>query len=105
MDTNEAVAKAEQYLGIIGSIVHVQSAYLFGSHAGGAPREDSDIDVGLFTESMPSDYLGTLKLLFRARRDVDPRIEPHLFVTGHDASGFQTEVISHGVRLKCSVPD
>jgi len=77
----------------------VKSAYLFGSYVSGAPREDSDIDIGIFTDTMPPDYLGALKMLFRTRRSVDARIEPHLFVIGHDQSGFQTEVLEQGLRL------
>ena len=74
------------------SIVDFEKAVLFGSYAGGIPREESDIDIGIFVKSIDGDYLDTLKKLYRARRTIDVRIEPHFFITCNDLSGFSEEV-------------
>lgn len=100
MDTEQVVKKARQYLEIIRRFVDVEKAYVFGSHARGAAREVSDIDMAIFTASLPNDYFGTLKKLFKARRQVDCLIEPHLFVIGRDESGFQEEVIRTGIKVQ-----
>jgi hypothetical protein len=45
------------------------------------------------------DYLSLLKKPYRAVHRVDVRIEPHLFVKGHDPSGFSEDVEKNGFQL------
>lgn len=98
MVKTEAILKANTYLSIIKGFLHVESAYLFGSYATGFARSDSDIDIGIFINTPVDDYFTMVKMLFKARRGVDTLIEPHLFITNNDTSGFQEEV-KKGIKL------
>lgn len=56
------------------------AAYLFGSYATGCPRDESDIDVALFSpgaEDIP--LTKRVRLLTHIRLAVDAEIELHLF--------------------------
>lgn len=99
MDKTEAVIKAKKYLQIITSFLEVDKAMLFGSYQHGNQREDSDIDIALFVSHPGDDYFSIVKKLYRVRRDVDPRIEPHLFISGMDKSGFSEEIEKTGEPL------
>ncbi len=99
MDKTEAVIKARKYLQIITGFLEVDKAMLFGSYQHGNQREDSDIDIALFVSRTGDDYFSLLKKLYRVRRDVDPRIEPHLFISGMDKSGFSEEIEKNGESL------
>ena len=100
MDKAEAIIKARKYLQIITGFIEVDKALLFGSYQHGNQHKDSDIDIALFVSRPGDDYLTLVKKLYRARRDVDPRIEPHLFISGMDKSGFSDEIEKTGEPLK-----
>ncbi len=57
--------------------------YLFGSYsnpyAGGKPTRWSDIDVAVVSDKLKRDEAENRFLLWRIRRKVDTRIEPHGF--------------------------
>ena len=98
MVETEAILKARTYLSVIRGVISIESAYLFGSYATGSARSDSDIDIGIFTNAPIDDYFTIVKRLFSARRSVDALIEPHLFITDNDQSGFHEEV-KKGIKL------
>jgi predicted nucleotidyltransferase len=98
MAEDEAIIKAKKFLFIVNGFLAVESAYLFGSRVSGAPRPDSDIDIGIFAHTAECEYFAVLKKLFAARRQVDALIEPHLFITGNDTSGFH-DVVRAGTKL------
>ncbi|HOO70144.1 MAG TPA: nucleotidyltransferase domain-containing protein [Spirochaetota bacterium] len=100
MDKGTAIKKARDYLNEISKILPYQKAYLFGSHALGFAREESDIDIGIFVQELNGDYLSVLKSLYKIRRQIDVRIEPHLFITGKDDSGFSEEVENNGILIQ-----
>jgi predicted nucleotidyltransferase len=100
MDKTEAVTKAHKYLRIIEGFIKIDKALLFGSYQHGSQRDDSDIDIALFITSGGEDYSSLVKKLYRARRDVDPRIEPHLFIQGMDRTGFSDEIEKTGELLR-----
>ena len=98
MVETEIILKARTYIAIVNGFLPIESAYLFGSYASGMPRSDSDIDIGIFAATTVDDYFAMVKKLFAARRLVDTLIEPHLFITNNDASGFHDEV-KKGIKL------
>jgi len=51
-------------------------AVLFGSHARGSARPDSDIDLLVVSPAFDADRFGAEPLLWRLARRVDSRIEP-----------------------------
>ena len=60
--------------------IRVDKAVLFGSHAGGHPREDSDIDLAVFSDDFRRLSLSQrIDLFSRTIMAVDARIEIHAF--------------------------
>lgn len=98
MDKTEVIVKAQDYLILVKAFLAIDSAYLFGSYAHGNARIHSDIDIGIFTNSSDENYFSVLKKLFATRRYVETLIEPHLFFTDNDTSGFHSEV-KKGIKL------
>lgn len=99
MDTQEAVVLARAYADRVKQILDYDSAYLFGSYAAGQQDQDSDVDVGIIASELGEDYLELMKKLYRMRRELDVRIEPHLYVQGHDPLDFAEGVVKSGIRL------
>lgn len=77
--------------------------YLYGSHATGRARRDSDIDVAVVCKRQPRDVLGTRMRLRRLAPRVDVRIEPILLterdLIPHEESIIAHEVKRHGIRI------
>jgi predicted nucleotidyltransferase len=99
MDKKEIKVIIEKYINEINKLLEIQKVYLFGSYANGTQRPDSDIDIGIFTDKIKEDYFEVIKKLYSIRRLVDVRIEPHLFLSGFDISGFSGEVEKIGIRM------
>ncbi len=99
MDKIKAIKIAEEYIKEINGIIRVKSAYLFGSYARDVQRIDSDIDIGIFTDKLKDNYFDILKKLYKVRRSIDVRIEPHLFIIDFDKTGFSEEVIDTGIKI------
>ena len=72
---------------------------LFGSHAKGTAREDSDVDVAVVVDELSGDFFSTRPLLWKIRREIDDRIEPVLIDKSHDDGDFLSEVMEHGVVI------
>ncbi|MFH1900332.1 MAG: nucleotidyltransferase domain-containing protein [Patescibacteria group bacterium] len=58
---------------------HFSSVYLFGSYAKGKPGKWSDIDVAVISDKLRKNYDKNRFLLWKLRREIDTRIEPHGF--------------------------
>lgn len=99
MDRKTAVRKARAFVKLARRVVNIDRSYLFGSYACGAPRAESDLDVGLVVRHLRGDYLDSLTRLYRLRGQVDVRIEPHLVVEDADPQGFLREIERTGIRL------
>ena len=56
--------------------IHIDTAYLFGSHAKGKVWEGSDVDVCVISSDFGKDYMKDKILLNKAALRVDSRIEP-----------------------------
>ncbi|WP_084184716.1 nucleotidyltransferase domain-containing protein [Desulfonatronum thiodismutans] len=99
MDKEQAIALAKEYLKLVRPYLNFDNAYLFGSYAEGRQHEHSDLDIGIIVSHIDDDYLETVKNLYRIRRLLDVRIEPHLFVANNDPTGFVDTVATTGLRL------
>lgn len=100
MDKNEIIAKLTDYKHLLEEHFDIDKIILFGSYAKGNPREDSDIDVAVIVKKIKGDYFSTTPVLWKLRRQIDDRIEPVLFETGIDKSGFLTDIINYGIEIK-----
>ena len=80
--------------------IPLHAVYVFGSMLSGAMHKYSDIDVALFTESVPpSDRLALLVRLYRMADAIDPRIEPHLFSLDSAQNRFAETIRETGIRI------
>jgi predicted nucleotidyltransferase len=96
-----AFEKARQYVSLAREVIPLHRAVLFGSYASGNPDSDSDIDIGLFVDDIDSDvYINTLAKLQSLCRQIDLNIEPHLFISGEDRSGFASWVSRTGILIE-----
>jgi predicted nucleotidyltransferase len=101
MDREEAYRKAGAYVDLAKAVVSFKKAVLFGSYVSGMPEDHSDIDIGLFVDSLiEGEYWDKIVRLQSLTHKVDVRIEPHLFIRGEDRSGFGEEVEKTGVVIE-----
>ena len=99
MDNEEVIDKLKMYKKLLSKYMKFDEMILFGSHAKGNAREDSDVDVAIVVKTLTGDYFSTRPLLWRIRREVDDRIEPVLIEKTHDESGFLSEIMKTGVAI------
>jgi predicted nucleotidyltransferase len=88
-----------QYKEVLKDEFNIDRIFLFGSFARGCNDENSDIDVAVFVKDKVS-YEDEIKA-FRLRRNIDLRIEPHLFSTEelNDFNPFLEEIIKTGIKV------
>ena len=100
MVTESAINTARKYLKSLPPELDVRRAYIFGSYAKGTQKEDSDIDIAVVLGHM-DDFFEVQMELFRRRRRIDLRIEPHPF----DAADFSennpvaAEILNTGIEV------
>ena len=81
--------------------VPIEQFWLFGSYAKNNAKEDSDIDIALIVNHLDDDYsiLTTEPILWRLKRQVDFRIEPHVIALNSDFEGFIDEIQRTGILI------
>ena len=81
--------------------IRVWRIYLYGSHAKGTPRIDSDIDLAIFLDQEEIDGFREDVELMRLRWDVDLSIEPHAFARSDfdETDPYVKEIIETGERI------
>lgn len=96
MGKNEAIEKVKKYADTIILEFNPNMIVLFGSYAKGTEKEYSDIDVAVIVDEIKGNYLDVLSKLYKMRRKIDVRIEPHIFESGNDDSGMLHEILTTG---------
>lgn len=99
MDQRKVINIVKQYGELVKQNYSVDKIYLFGSYAKGNAREESDIDVAIVLKEIVDDYLSQSTNLFQLRRKIDLRIEPVLFESNNDISGFLEEIQASGILV------
>jgi uncharacterized protein len=99
MDKDEILKIAKEYVKKVKTRFLIKKAYLYGSAVKGTFNENSDIDIAIFVENIQGDILTSKQLLFKLTRDVDLRIEPILFTSDEDVSGFKAAIINEGILI------
>jgi len=101
MDTKKNVDKkiveiANLYAQKVKSYMPVSMVILYGSHARGTAKKDSNIDIAVVVDKFDGDYLKTSADLFNLVRTVNKRIEPVFLCREYDKSSFIENVLKHG---------
>ena len=100
--TEDVIAIAKRYLELVkasGFPMQINKAYIFGSYARGCPDEDSDIDIAFVVDEWVGDYEETVVPIWRLRKSVDFRIEPHIIVPNEDYADFLPEIQRMGIEI------
>jgi len=81
--------------------MQVDRAYLFGSHAKGYARRDSDIDIAVISQDLTGDWLDDYCYLTRIADDFDARMEVVSFHPRdfRDENPLVWEIKSTGIPL------
>ena len=103
MDKREDIISiAEKYLTLVKKSnfpMQIDKAYLFGSYAKGCPKKDSDIDIAIIVNKRIGGYEETVVPIWRLRKNIDFRIEPHIIVPDEDYAGFLPEIQRTGIEI------
>ena len=103
MDKREDVISiAKKYLALVKKSdfpMQIEKAYLFGSYAKGNPGKDSDIDIAFIVNKWVGDYEESIVPIWRIRKNIDFRIEPHIIVPGEDYADFLPEIQRNGIEI------
>ena len=103
MDKREDIILiAKKYLELVKKSnfpMQIDKAYLFGSYAKGCPKEDSDIDIAFVVNKWVGNYEDAIVLIWRLRKNVDFRIEPHIVVQDEDYASFLPEIQKTGIEI------
>ena len=92
MDQSQIREDVRRFAAKVQAALPVRQIILFGSYVHGTPHEFSDIDVAVITESPVERWLDTAAELYRLREDINIDIEPLLFDSEEDPSGFLAEI-------------
>lgn len=81
--------------------LRLEAAYLYGSHASGTARLDSDIDVALISEDFSGNWLEDHEKTVGALLKCDVRIEPVRFRPEEfrDENPLAWEIKTRGIKL------
>lgn len=95
-----AINTAKKYLNSLPAELNVKQAYLFGSYAKGTQKEHSDIDIAVVLGNM-EDFFEVQMELFRRRRKIDLRIEPHPFDENNfsEIDPLAAEILRSGIEI------
>lgn len=96
MDKNQAIIIAKKYSDLLIEKFNPSKVYLYGSFANDNWNSESDIDIAVIVKSLQFDYLKSLNILYKLRREIDFKIEPVLFIEGKDPSGFLESILKNG---------
>ncbi|MDR0313604.1 MAG: nucleotidyltransferase domain-containing protein, partial [Treponema sp.] len=70
-----------------------------GSYAKGNPEKDSDIDIAFVVNKWVGDFEEAIIPIWRLRKSVDFRIEPHIIVPDEDYADFLPEIQRTGIEI------
>ena len=79
--------------------IQIENVYLFGSYAKGTQREHSDIDVAFVVNQFKCNFFKVVPPIWKLRRQIDFRIEPHIISRDTDYAGMIEEIQRTGIEI------
>jgi len=101
MDKNDAINIAKRYAKYLKKKqCKIKSLFVFGSYCSGEYSENSDIDIAIVMERV-SDSFNTMLKYMKYRRNIDIRIEPHIFARSefNKQNPLAFRVLNSGVKI------
>jgi len=101
-ERNDIISKVSQFKQLVMNSkfpMQIENVYLFGSYAKGTPHEHSDIDVAFVVNKFKGNFFKVIPPIWKLRRQVDFRIEPHVIARDTDFSGFIDEIRRTGIEI------
>jgi len=103
MQNSEIIKVVKRYAeNLKKSGIFPDAVYLFGSYAKGKQHKDSDIDVAVVSSHLNEKYDEGRFKLWKLRRDIDLRIEPHGFTPedwADDSNPMSYEIKKTGLQI------
>lgn len=99
MVEEKVLTAAREYAAAVRKTMNVRNIFLYGSHAKGMAKKNSDIDIAVVADQVPGDYLDTMASLWQLTNNVDESIEPVLLLSSDDESGFLDTVRRTGIAI------
>lgn len=99
MVEEKVLTAAREYAAAVRKTMDVRNIFLYGSHAKGMAKKNSDIDIAVVADQVPGDYLDTMAFLWQLTNNVDESIEPVLLLSSDDESGFLDTVRQTGIAI------
>lgn len=99
MVEEKVLTAAREYAAAVRKTMDVRNIFLYGSHAKGTAKENSDIDIAVVADQVPGDYLDTMASLWHLTNNVDESIEPVLLLSSDDESGFLDTIRRTGIAI------
>ena len=99
MDQKAVIKLLSEYKILLSRHFSLDQMFLYGSYASGKASEESDIDVVIILKEFNGNYFSVVPQIWKLRKEIDTRIEPHVFEKGKDKSGFLNEIIKTGIII------
>jgi predicted nucleotidyltransferase len=96
LDKRTVINTVARYADAVAKELSPAAVVLYGSHAKGNARDDSDIDVAVIFNGFRGDWLTASSSLWRLRRGISFDIEPILLDSTQDKSGFVANILKTG---------
>lgn len=92
--------KLKDFVALVRERYNIYAVVLYGSYAEDRAKNNSDIDVAVFSDDFGKEPYEEMKALFRLRRQIDTDIEPLPFsrdaYSCSDAAEFVSEIVRKG---------
>jgi len=101
-ERNDIISKVTQFKQLVIDSkfpMTIENVYLFGSYAKGTQREHSDIDVAFVVNHFKGNFSKVISPIWKLRRQIDFRIEPHIIARDTDYTGFIDEIRRTGIEI------
>jgi len=102
-ERNDIISKVRKYKQLVIDSkfpMQIENVYLFGSYAKGTQREHSDIDVAFVVNKFKGDFFKVVPPIWKLRRQIDFRIEPHVIARDTDYAGMIDEIQQTGILIQ-----